>query len=163
MTLSACTTDTKGVFRLLTWGAICAFTILASGCFVSEAIYVTPDKQTAAISETDIRVVKEVCDQVAKEFGMLPTPAAEIEAQEARFSSVLKGGRIIASYEFPGGDYAMGAASAPKTEKTSPPITIGVGVSRQHIQIERRLEELLNERLGPGRAKLKTEVYANFA
>jgi hypothetical protein len=57
----------------------------------------------------------------------------------------------------------MGAASSPQTEKFSPPITIGVGVCRQHIQIERRVEELLNQRLGPGRAKLKQELYANFS
>jgi Uma2 family endonuclease len=158
-----CTTNMKSTLRRLACAAICAFTLLSSGCFISEGVYVTPGNRTAAISETDIRIIKEVSAQVAKEFGMLPTPASEVEAQEAQFRSVLKGGRIIASYDFPGGEFAMGASSASQVQRFSPLVVIAVGRSHQHERILRRVEELLNQRLGPGRTKLKWEVYANFA
>lgn len=155
--------DKKSILRQLALATICAFSLLSSGCFLSAGIEVTPGYRTGAFSEADIRAIKEVCAQVAKEFGMVPTPVSQVETEEAKFRSVLKDSRIIARYDFPGGGYAMGASSAPQTERFPPGVSIGVGRCRQHIEIERRIEELLNQRLGPGRAKLKQEVYANFS
>ena len=154
----------KSTFRQLARAAICASVVISSGCFVSEGVYVTSrDSAATSISETDIQVVKEVCAQVAKEFGMLPTPASEVETQEAHFRSVLPGGRIIASYDLPGNKVVLGATSAPQVQKFQAQLVIAVGKSHHEQQIYRRIVELLNQRLGPGRAKLKWQVYANFA
>lgn len=154
----------NSTLRHLSRTGICAFVLASSGCFVSVGVYVAPhNRADAAISESDIRVLREVCDQVAQEFGMVPTPASKVEAEETHFRSVLKGGRIIASYECPGGECAMGASSSPLSQKFPPQVVIGVGTSHQHETILRRLEELLNQRLGSGRSKLKWQAYASFA
>ena len=153
----------KNIPRQLAITAICAFAILGSGCFLSEGVYVTPANRRAAISEGDIRTIKAVLDQVAKEYGMLPTPASEVEAQEAQFSSVVRGGRIIASYDLPGGEHAMGASSAPQVDKHAPQVVVGVGMTHHNEEILRRIEDLLNKRLGPGRAKYRWDWYLNFA
>ena len=164
MTGWVCIINMKSTLRQLARAGVGAFVLVGSGCFVSEGVYVTyRNRADTSISESDIRVIKEVSAQVAEEFGMLPTPASKVETQETQFRSVLKGGRIIASYDFPGGEFAMGASSAPLVQKFPARVIIAVGRSRQHEKILRRLEELLNQRLGPGRSKLKWETYASFA
>jgi hypothetical protein len=81
--------------------AICLVVISISGCGdlqFGDEIRVQPSNAATPISQADVVTVREVFDQVAKEFYLVPASAPDIEAMARwRYSSP---DRVIAQYNF---------------------------------------------------------------
>ena len=136
--------------------------LLLSGCVPYEGVFVEASRPGVAISQSEASVAKEVSDQVASELNLERASEGELAAYNAYIRQFGTKTETLAMYYFPGNGHQLAILVSKRPGSPLDPGALVVQPASLRVKERtlRRIAELFNRSVGPGRAKF--EVRSNL-